>query len=251
MIFENIEVKIIELNGEPLFEIYSTGMALGQLKVAKGKSYPRKDRIDENIKNADVTVVVHNGQQYISESQLYDLMLEMKTEKAKSFRKWVSTKVIPSIRKTGGYVQKNREEEFIQNYFPSFSEKVKLAMVQDLRNQNEQYKVQIEEQQPLVEFANQVSNVSNLIDMGCMAKLLKDENMPIGRNRLFSWLRSHNVLMNNNTPYQRYIDGGYFQVKESVNETPYGTKTFITTYVTGKGQIYITEKLRKEFLKVG
>ena len=105
----------------------------------------------------------------------------------------------------------------------------------------------IEEQRPLVDFANKVSDSSNLIDMGKMAKLLKDEHINIGRNRLFDWLRRKEILMKNNMPYQRYIDGGYFQVKESVYETPYGSKTQQTTYVTGKGQIYITEKLRKEY----
>ncbi len=105
----------------------------------------------------------------------------------------------------------------------------------------------IEEQRPLVDFANKVSDSSNLIDMGKMAKLLKDEHINIGRNRLFEWLRRKEILMKNNMPYQRYIDGGYFQVKESVYETPYGSKTQQTTYVTGKGQIYITEKLRKEY----
>lgn len=112
-----------------------------------------------------------------------------------------------------------------------------------------QLKLQIEEQRPLVEFANKVSDSSNLIDMGKMAKLLKDENINIGRNRLFDWLRRKEILMKNNMPYQRYIEGGYFQVKESTYETAYGTKTQQTTYVTGKGQIYITEKLRKEWNK--
>lgn len=105
----------------------------------------------------------------------------------------------------------------------------------------------IEEQRPLVDFANKVSDSSNLIDMGKMAKLLKDEHINIGRNRLFEWLRRKEILMKNNMPYQRYIDGGYFKVKESVYETPYGSKTQQTTYVTGRGQIYITEKLRKEY----
>ena len=105
----------------------------------------------------------------------------------------------------------------------------------------------IEEQRPLVDFANKVSDSSNLIDMGKMAKLLKNEHINIGRNRLFEWLRRKEILMKNNMPYQRYIDGGYFQVKESVYKTPYGSKTQQTTYVTGKGQIYITEKLRKEY----
>lgn len=108
---------------------------------------------------------------------------------------------------------------------------------------------QIEEQKPLVYFANKVSDSSNLIDMGKMAKLLKDEHINIGRNRLFDWLRKKEILMKNNMPYQRYIEGGYFQVKESTYETPYGTKTQQTTFVTGKGQIYITERLRKEYNK--
>jgi len=111
----------------------------------------------------------------------------------------------------------------------------------------ETLKLTIEEQRPLVDFANKVSDSSNLIDMGKMAKLLKDEHINIGRNRLFNWLRKKEILMKNNMPYQRYIDGEYFQIKKSVYETAYGTKTQQTTYVTGRGQIYITEKLRKEY----
>ena len=126
-------------------------------------------------------------------------------------------------------------------------EVVMARALQMANNTIENLKLTIEEQRPLVEFANKVSNSSNLIDMGKMAKLLKDENINIGRNRLFEWLRKKDILMRNNIPYQRYIDGGYFQVKESTFETPYGTKTQQTTYVTGKGQIYITEKLRKEW----
>ena len=115
-VFEGNEVKIIELNGEPMFEIYSTGMALGQVKRNSiGVSYPRKDRIDENIKNAEIKPCVHNGHNYINESQLYDLMLEMKTDKVKPFRKWVTSEVLPSIRKNGGYIanQENLSSEEI------------------------------------------------------------------------------------------------------------------------------------------
>ena len=109
---------------------------------------------------------------------------------------------------------------------------------------------QIEEDKPLVDFANQVSDTTSLIDMNQMAKLLKDENIPIGRNRLFEILRKKEILRNNNEPYQKYIESGYFKVKENTYDTPYGTKTYIKTYVTGKGQIWITEKLRKEFGEV-
>ena len=103
MMFENNQVEVMEVNGVLYFELYSTGMALGQVKEAKGRKYPRTDRIDENVKNAEISTVVHNGQQYITEEQLYDLMLEMKTDKVKPFRKWVTSEVLPSIRKTGTY----------------------------------------------------------------------------------------------------------------------------------------------------
>ena len=108
MIFEGNNVKIItDEKGEPLFEIYSTGMALGHIKFAKGKAYPRKERIDKDIKNAEISTVVQLGQQYFTEETLYDFMLECKTEKCKPFRKWVVHEVLPQIRKTGNYISNN------------------------------------------------------------------------------------------------------------------------------------------------
>lgn len=108
MVFEGNNVKIItDEKGEPLFEIYSTGMALGHIKFAKGKAYPRKDRIDRDIKNAEISTVVQLGQQYFTEETLYDFMLECKTEKCKPFRKWVVHEVLPQIRKTGNYISNN------------------------------------------------------------------------------------------------------------------------------------------------
>nr|DAH71668.1 MAG TPA: antirepressor [Caudoviricetes sp.] len=104
MRFENNDVEIIQdENGEPLFEIYSTGMALGYVTVAKGKVYPQKIRIDKIVKNAEIKPVVHGVQLFINESQLYDFMLEARTDKCRIFRKWVTNEVLPSIRKTGNY----------------------------------------------------------------------------------------------------------------------------------------------------
>ena len=108
MIFEGNQVEIILNEKEkPLFEIYSTGMALGHIKFAKGKAYPRKERIDKDIKNAEISTVVQLGQQYFTEETLYDFMLECKTEKCKPFRKWVVHEVLPQIRKTGNYISNN------------------------------------------------------------------------------------------------------------------------------------------------
>ena len=105
-VFEGMEVDIIIENDEPLFEIYSTGMALGQCVIAKGRVYPNKERINNNIRNAEISPVLRNAKQYINEEQLYDLMLETRTEKCKPFRKWVTSEVLPSIRKTGSYNSK-------------------------------------------------------------------------------------------------------------------------------------------------
>ncbi len=122
MKFENCNVEIIHDNNEGfLFELYSTGMALGQTKVVKGICYPRKERIKANILNAEITPVVRNGQQYLTESQLYDLMLEVKTEKVKPFRKWVVNEVLPSIRKTGSYSLEQKQEQPYEYFDKTFN----------------------------------------------------------------------------------------------------------------------------------
>lgn len=104
MQFDGNNVEIIQdENGNPLFEVYSTGMALGYIKYAKDKPYPQKDRIDKIATNAEITLVVHGVQRYLTEYQLYYFMLEARTDKCRKFRKWVTNEVLPSIRKTGTY----------------------------------------------------------------------------------------------------------------------------------------------------
>lgn len=105
---------------------------------------------------------------------------------------------------------------------------------------------QLEEQRPLVQFANKVAGSSDCIDIGTFAKLIKDEGIKMGRNKLFNWLRDNKYLMKDNTPYQQFIDREYFVVKEYTINTPYGDKIKTQTLLTGKGQIYFTEKLRGE-----
>lgn len=108
----------------------------------------------------------------------------------------------------------------------------------------------LDEQRPLVEFANHVTGSSNSIDIGDLSKVVNNENIDIGRNKLFSWLRENKYLMSGsskNIPYQKYIDNGYFEVIEYTYNTPYGMQTGTKTKVKGKGQVCIVEKLRKEF----
>ena len=103
----------------------------------------------------------------------------------------------------------------------------------------------IEEDKPLVEFAEQVSLSTDAIDIGTFSKLIKDEDIKLGRNQLFEWLRDNKYLMKNNIPYQQYIDNGYFKVIEQIYKTPYGNKINVKTLITPIGQIKLIEKLRK------
>ena len=109
-----------------------------------------------------------------------------------------------------------------------------LTSVEEKQKKINTLETKIEEQKPLVEFATKVSDTSSLIDMAQMAKLLHDENIKIGRNKLFKWLQLNNILRTNNEPYQQYINSGYFKVKEYTYTTPYGEKIGTKTYVTGK-----------------
>lgn len=105
--FDGNEVDVTtDADGTLLFELYSTGAALGYVTVSKGKNYPHKTRINKIVENAEISTVVRGVQQYLTESQLYDFMLETRTAKCKSFRKWVTNEVLPTIRKTGGYIDK-------------------------------------------------------------------------------------------------------------------------------------------------
>ena len=214
---------------------------------ALGYSSP-KDAVSRHCKGAIKHRYLTNGGEqeakFIPEGDIYRLIMKSKLPSAEKFESWVMDEVLPTIRKHGAYMTNEVIERTLTD--PDYLIQLATALKEE-RQARLIAEQKIEEQRPLVEFADKVSNSSNLIDMGKMAKLLKDENINIGRNRLFEWLRKKDILMRNNIPYQRYIDGGYFQVKESTFETPYGTKTQQTTFVTGKGQIYITEKLRKEW----
>lgn len=115
MKFDNLNVEVITTeDGQPLFELYSTGAALGFTRAnSVGNIYPRKDRINKCIENAEISMCVHNGHNYLTESDLYDFMLEARTEKCKAFRKWVVTEVLPAIRTQGVYITENASDEEI------------------------------------------------------------------------------------------------------------------------------------------
>lgn len=107
---------IIGEDGEPLFEIYNVGMMLGyHRKNGAGIDYPRKKRIDNVIKKANIKPCVQSGHEYLTEEMVYDFMLEAHTEPCKRFKKWLSKEVLPSIRKHGAYIAENADENYINN----------------------------------------------------------------------------------------------------------------------------------------
>ena len=246
-IFENEEfgkVRTVIKDGEP----WLVGKDVAEILEYSNT----RDAISRHIDSEDKTTVVisDSGSSYkskttiINESGFYSLVLSSKMPKAKEFRRWVTSNVLPTIRRTGGYVA--NEDMFIENYLPFLEEPYQGLFRLQMMAIN-QLNERIRHDQPLLEFANQVSNSENLIDMNAMAKLAIEENIPIGRNRLFRWLRENEILMSDNLPYQKYIDRGYFAVKESVFETGSMTKTYQQTFVTGKGQQFIIGLLKKEF----
>ncbi len=252
-IFENEEfgkVRTVIKDGEP----WLVGKDIAEILEYRNTKKALSDHVDDEDKYQGDGVTIRDPMgrmqhpTIINESGFYSLVLSSKMPKAKEFRRWVTSHVLPTIRRTGGYVA--NEDMFIENYLPFLEEPYqglfRLQMMA-INKLNER----IRHDQPLVEFANQVSNSENLIDMNAMAKLAIEENIPIGRNRLFRWLRENEILMSDNLPYQKFIDRGYFAVKESVFETGSMTKTYQQTFVTGKGQQFIIGLLKKEFCDNG
>ena len=235
-------VRTIEENGKILF--------CGS-DVAKALGYRRpKDAITAHCKGAVKRRLLTNGgtqeMKMISEGDVYRLISHSRLPSAEKFESWIFDDVLPTIRRTGGYV--SNEDMFVDNYLPflddAYRNLFRLQMIA-INQLNER----IRHDKPLVEFANQVAGTDNLIDMNAMAKLARAENIPVGRNNLYGWLKRMGVLMSNNLPYQRYIDRRYFVVKESVFEVEGMKKTYRQTFVTGKGQLFIIGLLRKYYGK--
>lgn len=149
-------------------------------------------------------------------------------------------KIIDRLEYLENQLKKNTQQ-IPKSYGEALLEAGRLAL------EKERLEAQIQAQKPLVEFAESVAQSSNLISIREFAKLLNDENIHIGQNKLFQWFRDRGYLMRNNEPYQKYVDSGYFKIVEQTYKTPYNTNTRLKTLLTGRGQIYFCEKLRVEW----
>ena len=181
---------------------------------------------------------------FITEGDVYRLIAHSRLPSAERFESWIFDEVLPTIRKTGGYVA--NEDVFVETYLPFADEPIKQLFKIQCRVIN-QLNERIRKDEPKVKFADHVGDSTNVIDVNRMAKLCADHGIRIGRNRLFAWMRSRGILMGGNIPYQEYIENGYFRVKESVYECNGQTRTYQQTFVTGKGQQYILSRLMREY----
>ncbi len=248
-IFENEEfgkVRTVVRNGEPWWILKDICRVLEMKENSAGEAVKRLDKDEYDSIGLTDSLGRKQKAYVVNESGLYSILVRSDKPKAKPFRKWITTEVLPTIRRTGGYV--SNEEMFIENYLPFLDEpyrnlfRLQMTIIGKLNER-------IRHDEPLVAFANQVSNTDNLINMNAMAKLARAENIPVGRNKLYSWLKGKGVLMANNLPYQQFIDRGYFAVKESVFEVDGLKKTYQQTFVTGKGQHFVINLLKKYYGK--
>lgn len=220
-----------------------------QCARALGYASP-KDAITRHCKGAiKRRLLTTGGEQnikFIPEGDLYRLIISSKLPNAERFERWVFDEVLPTIHKTGGYV--SNDELFINTYLPYADENTKNLFRLQL-NTITQLNRKIAQDKPLVDFASQVSDTTDLIDISALSKLLRKQGLNIGRNKLFEWLRENKFLRANNEPYQKYINDGYFKIKETTYFVGTEPRIAIKTLVTGKGQRYIFNKLSSVNIK--
>ena len=207
----------------------------------------------QNDAEFDYKQLGQRGGYLVNESGLYSLVFGSELPEAKKFKRWVTSEVLPQIRQTGGYIPIKEEDDELTIMSKAFLiaqktiDKKQQLIEQQQQLIDEQQEV-IETQKPKVEFADAVSeSEDDEIDMGTMAKLLAKEGIKIGRNRLFKILIELNILMDDNLPYQRFIDSGYFEVVEYTMWIRNEHKLCRQTLVTGKGQLYVTKKVKEYF----
>ncbi|KJH58956.1 antirepressor [Bacillus licheniformis] len=207
-------------------------------------------RLDEDEKGVVLTDTLGGTQELtaVNEPGLYSLILGSRKPEAKQFKRWITHEVIPTIRKTGGYVA--NDDLFIQTYLPQADEQTKQLFKVTLHTMKEQSK-QIETMKPKALFADAVEASESSVLVGELAKILKQNGIEIGQNKLFKWLRENGYLIRKkgesfNLPTQRSMDMGLFEIKKSTINNPDGSvRTTRTPKVTGKGQIYFVNKFIK------
>lgn len=224
--FGAIRTMVDDQTKEVLFNGKDVATALGYAKPADALSKHCKGVREMKTPSAGGPQMMN----YIKESDIYRLVMRSKLPDAEKFQDWVCEVVLPQIRKTGGYIPVNEQDD----------EKTILAKaVQILQRTIEKKDEILEAQRPQVAFANALCGSDSSIHMSEMAKLITQNGYEIGRSRLFSWMRKHGYIFKNSTePMQEWVSKGYFEVKATLVETHHGAKESITPLITAEGQKY-------------
>ncbi len=240
-VFNNPEfgnVRTMEIAGEPYF----VGKDIAEILKYTNPQKALRDHIDVEDKTVNDSFTV-NGTKgiLINESGLYSLILSSKLPNAKKFKRWVTSEILPNVRKHGAYMTPDKIEEVLMN--PDTI--IQLAnTLKAERERNLALSEQIEQDKPKVLFADAVSSSKTSILVGALAKLLKQNGVEMGQKRLFAWLRENGYLIRQkgsdwNMPTQNSMERGLFEIKESTHLDGNGCNiTTKTPKVTGKGQQY-------------
>ena len=232
------DIRALSIDGDPWFVGKDIAERLGYTNPLKAI----RDHVDPEDKGVN-EMDTPGGRQpliFINESGLYSLVLSSKLPSAKAFKRWITHDVIPTIRKTGGYV--NDTIAFVNAYFPELNETQKAA-IGTMLDESRRMGQQLKEQAPKVLFADAVTASHTSILIGELAKLIKQNGVEIGQNRLFKWLRENGFLMRDNMPTQYAMERGLFVVTERTINNPDGSVRITrTTKVTGKGQTYFINR---------
>lgn len=222
------EVRTIEIDNEPWF----IGKDVADVLGYQNGSRDVNRHVDEEDRQK---IMAFDGSQdretiIINESGLYSMILSSQLPTAKRFKRWITSEVIPQIRKTGAYHTPKTYAEA-------------LRALADEAEKAEALKKQNQLMQPKAEFFDAVTDSKTAIPIGDVAKIL---DIGIGRNKLFEFLRQKSILTSDNRPYQKYIDSGYFRVIEQKYEVNGEVRINIKTLVFQKGIDWIRKQLVKE-----
>lgn len=245
-VFENEEfgpVRATTINNEPWFVGKDIASILGYAKPQNAIANHVDE--DDTLKQGIIDKLGRSQQTtLINESGLYSLILSSKLPNAKKFKRWVTSDVLPSIRKTGGYIPHDEDEDD-----ETIMAKALIVAQKTIDNKNkllEDAKKEIAEKDRVI---TQISISQNTKLVRETAKAISKSNSKIliGERRLYERLRSWGWVCKNSTEATQYaVERGYLEVSEGTKKTARGTFTFRTTRVTGKGEIKIIEKLLKE-----
>lgn len=240
--FDGSGIRALTIDEEPYFVGKDVAQVLGY-------SNPRDaiakhvDAEDKGVAKCD-TLGGQQNQTVINESGLYSLILGSKLPEAKRFKRWVTSEVLPSLRRNGMYAM----DELLDNPDLAINALQKLKEEREARRQLE---LQNEQMKPKALFAEAVETSSTSILIGDMAKLLRQNGVEVGQRRLFDWLRTNGWLMktgeSRNMPTQKAMEKGYFEIRERTISNPDGSVRIAkTTKVTGKGQVWLTNEFMGE-----